>query len=135
MPSRRISKPRFPCPNCGEQRESNSASCTNCRYPNHNRRETALSDRKPPPGPLQFHLRSLFLATAIAAIFFAIYSRLGSARFIDGLRFAGQLAVVLYPVIWFFYHSISNIMLDDWMWTKETERQHPFDEERAPKQD
>jgi hypothetical protein len=113
MPSRRISKPRFPCPNCGKQRESVRAACAECRYPNHERRQTPAPIDRFARRPFQFHLKALFIATTIACIFFAIYTRLGQSRFIEGLNFAGQLALVLYPIVWFYYRSIKNILQDD----------------------
>ena len=113
MPSRPIFKPRFPCPNCGKQRESVRAACAECRYPNHERRQTASPIDRFTRRPFQFHLKALFIATTIACIFFAIYTRLGQTRFIEGLESAGRLAFVLYPIFWFYYRSIKNILLDD----------------------
>ena len=98
--------PRHPCPNCAQLRNGPDASCDECLYPRHRKKvddRVRLLQLKHPP--FQFHLRSLFAVTTVAAIACAVTQSWG----LDGLRLSIQILLFFFPAIEFFYYFWINL--------------------------
>ncbi len=92
--------PRFPCPNCAENRPHAAALCRACGYPNHTRTEDVSAKAGVTPSrKFQFRLRTLFACTTIAAIVFAATMKWGIDGFQERLAIALAVGSIPMPLI------------------------------------
>ena len=97
---------RHPCPNCGNLRDGPHENCPKCRYPNHARvAETPKSVLKLEHPPFQFHIRTLVVVTALAAVVCAVTKHWG----IEGLWLGLRIVALLFPIVEFFYYFWINL--------------------------